>query len=184
MRIVTPLLTTALFFLDVVLADHAHHDHDLYHHENRNLHSHLEKRNQVVIAAGCTATFQTTSWTTCGDLIALKGLTLAQFYQWNPSVGADCSAFVPGGMYCLRGREYSSSISQLILQLLLNPSALTGRAGTRPALQQPVLVQHTGIAAMLRDNAVVDGRIAELVTAKMVFVTSVRSYRLTEHAER
>ncbi|KAK6341135.1 hypothetical protein TWF696_008222 [Orbilia brochopaga] len=38
----------------------------------------------------------------CGDLLKEAGITIAQFFAWNPSVGSDCSGMWAGYAYCTR----------------------------------------------------------------------------------
>ncbi|EFQ32525.1 LysM domain-containing protein [Colletotrichum graminicola] len=46
---------------------------------------------------------------TCQDILAKYGLTIAQFYDMNPSVGEDCSGMWAGYFYCIQTPEHQGS---------------------------------------------------------------------------
>lgn len=37
----------------------------------------------------------------CGDLASDNGISLEQFYAWNPAVGDSCQYLVGGDYYCV-----------------------------------------------------------------------------------
>ncbi|RMZ83680.1 hypothetical protein DV738_g1034, partial [Chaetothyriales sp. CBS 135597] len=43
---------------------------------------------------------------TCQEILDSWELTIAQFYEWNPSVGSDCSGMWAGYQYCVRTEDY------------------------------------------------------------------------------
>jgi len=43
---------------------------------------------------------------TCDIVVIRFGITKANFVVWNPSVGSDCSGFVGGTSYCVRGSKF------------------------------------------------------------------------------
>lgn len=51
---------------------------------------------------GCTFLWPANEGDTCASMAAEWGITLAQFIEYNPSVGANCAnQVVPGTEYCL-----------------------------------------------------------------------------------
>jgi hypothetical protein len=51
---------------------------------------------------GCTFTWEAMEGDTCGSIAAMWGISEAQFIEYNPSVGADCSeGLVAGTGYCV-----------------------------------------------------------------------------------
>ncbi|KAI2624041.1 hypothetical protein GGS21DRAFT_541259 [Xylaria nigripes] len=44
----------------------------------------------------------------CIDILSNYELTIAQFYEYNPEVGKDCSNLWPGYAYCIRAGDYIS----------------------------------------------------------------------------
>lgn len=63
-------------------------------------HAHLLRR-QLASNATCRFSFETDIWTNCAGLLSEFNLTLDFFESANPSIGADCTNFQPGGTYCL-----------------------------------------------------------------------------------
>ncbi|KAI5248041.1 hypothetical protein E4T42_05775 [Aureobasidium subglaciale] len=49
----------------------------------------------------CKQFVQQTSGKYCGDLAGDNGITLTQFYAWNPAVGDECQYLVGGDYYCV-----------------------------------------------------------------------------------
>ncbi|EGX53232.1 hypothetical protein AOL_s00006g493 [Orbilia oligospora ATCC 24927] len=52
-------------------------------------------------ATNCTR-WRLATGITCAGILAEAGITIAQFYQWNPSVGSDCSLMWADYAYCTR----------------------------------------------------------------------------------
>jgi len=50
--------------------------------------------------SGCTRWLDVPKGITCGDLMIMNNLQFGEFYEINPSVGADCSGVVVGMNYC------------------------------------------------------------------------------------
>jgi LysM repeat protein len=56
---------------------------------------------QEGVRADCTKYHTVVSGDTCSDITDNEGMTLAQFFAWNPPVGTDCSALWLGYSYCV-----------------------------------------------------------------------------------
>ena len=50
--------------------------------------------------SGCTMWLDVPKGITCGDLMIMNNLQYGEFYEMNPSAGADCSGLVIGMNYC------------------------------------------------------------------------------------
>lgn len=51
--------------------------------------------------ANCTEWYLMETFSTCQDVLALYGITLKDFYAFNPSVGSTCSTMAAGTYYCV-----------------------------------------------------------------------------------
>jgi len=51
----------------------------------------------------CTTYHTVVAGDTCYDIAAANGISLSQFYAWNPPVGTDCSGLWTGYEYCVAG---------------------------------------------------------------------------------
>lgn len=49
----------------------------------------------------CTAWYHMETFSTCEDILVLFGLTLEEFYTFNPSVGSSCTSMAAGSYYCV-----------------------------------------------------------------------------------
>ncbi|KAI5865101.1 carbohydrate-binding module family 50 protein [Durotheca rogersii] len=53
------------------------------------------------LAAECTSCYQVVEGDTCWVVVAKTGVTLGNFYSWNPSINADCTNLLLGYNYCV-----------------------------------------------------------------------------------
>lgn len=56
---------------------------------------------QTGMPCSCKKFVQQTSGKYCGDLASDNGISLSQFYAWNPAVGDQCQYLVGGNYYCV-----------------------------------------------------------------------------------
>ncbi|KAL5387455.1 hypothetical protein PMIN02_008148 [Paraphaeosphaeria minitans] len=79
---------------------------------------------QSGIVADCTRFHTVVDGDTCGAILTTYGLSLAQFYAWNPAVGSECTGMWLSYSYCVAAPTRSSSSA--------NPLATNGplRSGT------------------------------------------------------
>lgn len=56
---------------------------------------------QTGIASGCTIFYEAQSDDGCYDIAAEYGITLDDFYAWNPAVGDECAGLWPNYYYCV-----------------------------------------------------------------------------------
>jgi len=60
-------------------------------------------QTQIGIPAGCSKYHKAVKGDTCYDIANTYGITLDQFYAWNPPVGNDCSGLWLDYSYCVAG---------------------------------------------------------------------------------
>ncbi|KAI4600099.1 hypothetical protein KJ359_001201 [Pestalotiopsis sp. 9143b] len=65
---------------------------------------------QTGIAADCNKWYVAQDNDGCYDIAADNGITLDQFYAWNPAVGSNCENLWPNEAYCI-GTSSSSSVT-------------------------------------------------------------------------
>ncbi|KAH7420080.1 hypothetical protein BKA64DRAFT_563224 [Cadophora sp. MPI-SDFR-AT-0126] len=82
--------------------------------------------------------FVTTADTGCYDLAAAEGISLDNFYSWNPAVGTDCSHFITGVYVCVG--TGSSSPSTTTTKPVTTTSAGNG-------ISTPTPTQQTGMTS-------------------------------------
>ncbi|KAI9823660.1 MAG: hypothetical protein M1826_007678 [Phylliscum demangeonii] len=58
---------------------------------------------QTGVVAGCLQVYTVRSGDSCNSIETAYGITFAQFYSWNPSVGSQCANLWLGYAYCVRG---------------------------------------------------------------------------------
>ncbi|OBU01588.1 hypothetical protein VE01_00568 [Pseudogymnoascus verrucosus] len=58
--------------------------------------------------ANCTTWFKMKTYSTCADVLVLYGLTLEEFYAFNPSVGKGCATMAAGTYYCISNKANGS----------------------------------------------------------------------------
>jgi len=64
---------------------------------------------QTGIISTCQRYHQAVEGDTCDVIVNKYGtFTLAQFYEWNPAVGADCKGLLRGNYYCI-GKYHDST---------------------------------------------------------------------------
>lgn len=56
---------------------------------------------QAGMASSCTAFYEAVANDGCYDIAQTHGITLDQFYAWNPAVGDDCGQLWPNYWYCV-----------------------------------------------------------------------------------
>ena len=56
---------------------------------------------QAGMASGCTVFYETKANDGCYDIAAEYGITLDDFYAWNPAVGDSCADLYVGYYYCV-----------------------------------------------------------------------------------
>jgi LysM repeat protein len=56
---------------------------------------------QTGMVGNCDAFYLVKSGDGCAAIATKKGITLAQFYKWNPAVGSDCSKLYPDYYVCV-----------------------------------------------------------------------------------
>lgn len=61
--------------------------------------------------SGCQQYYTTTDGDDCSKIESEFGITLAQFYQWNPSVGSTCTNLWLDETYCVKGPASTTTIS-------------------------------------------------------------------------
>jgi LysM repeat protein len=59
--------------------------------------------------SGCEKFYTTTKGDDCATVETKFSITLAQFYQWNPSVGSTCTNLWLGESYCVKGPASTTS---------------------------------------------------------------------------
>ncbi|CDM37952.1 hypothetical protein DTO013E5_10197 [Penicillium roqueforti] len=59
--------------------------------------------------SGCEKFYTTTKGDDCATVETKFSITLAQFYQWNPSVGSTCTNLWLGEAYCVKGPASTTS---------------------------------------------------------------------------
>ncbi|KAF2719531.1 carbohydrate-binding module family 50 protein [Polychaeton citri CBS 116435] len=64
---------------------------------------------QTGIVKGCLKYYTVQSGDSCTSIEAQYAITFAQFYQWNPSVGSDCTNLWLGYAYCVEGPAPSTT---------------------------------------------------------------------------
>jgi LysM repeat protein len=70
-----------------------------------------DEQMQDGTVANCTQYADFLSGEACSKILSDNGLTIAQFFAYNPEVGADCSNIWPGYRYCVRTPDSSSTAS-------------------------------------------------------------------------
>lgn len=58
-------------------------------------------RRQTAGNTTCRLSMETDIWSSCASVLSQYNITLDYFMAGNPSIGADCSNFVPGNTYCI-----------------------------------------------------------------------------------
>ncbi|KAI1108517.1 carbohydrate-binding module family 50 protein [Nemania sp. NC0429] len=56
---------------------------------------------QTGIASNCNLFYDVQSGDMCGDIAAAYGISLANFYAWNPAVGSTCTNLIAGDYVCV-----------------------------------------------------------------------------------
>ncbi|OTA73850.1 carbohydrate-binding module family 50 protein, partial [Hypoxylon sp. CO27-5] len=56
---------------------------------------------QSGIAPNCRSCYTVVSGDTCLSITQPRGVSLADFYAWNPSVNSGCTNLQPGYNYCV-----------------------------------------------------------------------------------
>ena len=79
--------------------------------------------------------FVTTADTGCYDLAAAEGISLDNFYSWNPAVGTDCSHFITGVYVCVGTGSSSPSTTT-------SKPVTTTSAGNRVLTPTPTQVRY------------------------------------------
>ncbi|ORY64855.1 uncharacterized protein BCR38DRAFT_431162 [Pseudomassariella vexata] len=74
----------------------------------------------------------------CSDILLNYELTIAQFYEYNPVVGADCSGLWPEYAYCIRAADYVSPVTST------TTASATTTATSRTTTTGPPAATHTG----------------------------------------
>ncbi|EAW24579.1 uncharacterized protein NFIA_041570 [Aspergillus fischeri NRRL 181] len=64
---------------------------------------------QTGVVANCQQWYVARTGDTCYDIAATYGITLDQFYAWNPAVGSDCSGLRASYAYCVMTPATSST---------------------------------------------------------------------------
>lgn len=57
--------------------------------------------HQPNMVSGCQVFYEAVSGDTCSSIATAYGITLTDFYTWNPDVGTDCSALWAQEWYCV-----------------------------------------------------------------------------------
>lgn len=63
--------------------------------------------------ADCRLNYTTDIWTSCASLIEQFNLTLDYFEYVNPSIGINCTNFVPGSTYCVETGQFVAQFQYL-----------------------------------------------------------------------
>lgn len=93
-------------------------------------HLQLQLVRRDVIEDTCYLKASTYAWTTCTSFLETYNITLAEFAALNPSVGADCTSFVPQTEYCMRKRKserkhtYDAGSLEFLLIRVTRPCSL------------------------------------------------------------
>jgi hypothetical protein len=94
----------------------------------------------------CTDWFTLTGAQTCSDVLSNTGLTIAEFYEMNPSVNADCSGMDFGTYYCYSSPSVvivTNSSSTSVSATTTSSSAPTATTGPNGIpTPTPVQVSH------------------------------------------
>ncbi|KAI0413503.1 carbohydrate-binding module family 50 protein [Xylaria grammica] len=56
---------------------------------------------QTGIASNCNKFYEVQSGDICGNIVAVYGISLQNFYAWNPAVGSSCTTLIPGDYVCV-----------------------------------------------------------------------------------
>ncbi|KAF7131457.1 hypothetical protein CNMCM5793_004682 [Aspergillus hiratsukae] len=64
---------------------------------------------QTGVVANCQQWYVARAGDTCYDIAATYGITLDEFYAWNPAVGSDCSGLQASDAYCVMAPATSST---------------------------------------------------------------------------
>jgi LysM repeat protein len=87
------------------------------------------------MAANCNSFYQAKSGDTCSAIASSRGISLDQFYAWNPAVGSTCASLFLGYYYCIGviGQTPTSTTKT-------TTSTTTGNGITTPTPTQPGMV--------------------------------------------
>ncbi|KAK6209368.1 hypothetical protein LQW54_006356 [Pestalotiopsis sp. IQ-011] len=99
---------------------------------------------QTGIAADCNKWYVAQDNDGCSDIAADNGITLDQFYAWNPAVGSNCENLWPNEAYCI-GTSTSSSATTKAMTTTV-PAATTTTSATGTTVTPPGPTQ-SGIPA-------------------------------------
>jgi len=95
---------------------------------------------QQGIISSCTSFYLARQGDTCYSLVQRLGITLEDFYAWNPAVHTDCSGLVAGFYYCVAAPT-SASRKPTSAPISTPPPAKTqpptGCSARAPASTQP-----------------------------------------------
>ncbi|KAH8163292.1 hypothetical protein CIB48_g4954 [Xylaria polymorpha] len=56
---------------------------------------------QTGIASNCNKFYEVRSGDICDTIVAAYGISLSNFYAWNPAVGSSCTTLIPGDYVCV-----------------------------------------------------------------------------------
>ncbi|KAJ8128067.1 hypothetical protein O1611_g5568 [Lasiodiplodia mahajangana] len=62
---------------------------------------HLARRSMTLANATCRTNYSTNIWNSCAQVLQQFNLTLDTFEAINPSIGVNCTNFIPGTTYCV-----------------------------------------------------------------------------------
>ncbi|KAI3336889.1 carbohydrate-binding module family 50 protein [Xylariaceae sp. AK1471] len=93
---------------------------------------------QTGIVSNCNLFYEVRSGDICGDIAAAYGISLENFYAWNPAVGSSCSTLIAGDYVCVGTTTPSTGMTTLTSK----PTTTT----TGNGISTPTPVQ-TGIAS-------------------------------------
>ncbi|KAF2803113.1 uncharacterized protein BDZ99DRAFT_338218, partial [Mytilinidion resinicola] len=78
------------------------------------------------IASNCNSYVTISDGNSCEAIANQAGVTLEQFYQWNPSLQDSCAGLLVGYSYCVGVLEASATATPSItVQTTLPPTTLT-----------------------------------------------------------
>lgn len=64
-------------------------------------HNGLQRRQMMTSNSTCRLNYTTNLWSSCAQVLQEFNLTLDAFEDVNPTIGINCTNFVPGSTYCI-----------------------------------------------------------------------------------
>ncbi|KAJ9637715.1 hypothetical protein H2201_004152 [Coniosporium apollinis] len=113
----------------------------------------------------CTEYVDVDATLDCTQVLDFYGLTIAQFYEWNPAVGPDCAGLWPNHAYCVRTPDF------------VEPTTTTNAGVT--ATSEPATTSSPGAPGPTQTGTADTGTATRLPTTTAAVPTNTTSASMT-----